>query len=93
MSVLHSSSLGAMRRHQQRLAFVVQQLGVGQPARCEDVHRLALHRPSVCGHITHLLANRDLLAKFDRPRQMVVERVKQDTGHHHRHDTRQGAFG
>ena len=75
-------SLAGVNRQHIGLSFVIKQFGVGQGARCDHPHHLAIHRPFAT-HFAHLLANRYRFTQLDQLSQVVVHRVKRHTCHHH----------
>ena len=57
---------------QNRFGFVRQQFGVGQRARRDHAHHLALDRPLACG-LAHLLANGHRLTELDQLGQVAFD--------------------
>ena len=71
-------------RQQQRIAPLGQQLAVGQRARRDDAHHLALDRALGGGDIADLLGHGHRFAELDQPRQIALDRMHRHTGHHDR---------
>ena len=68
-------------REQIDVAFVGEQGRVGQRARRDDAHDLALDRPLRCRRIADLLADRDRLAELHELREILLARVMRHARH------------
>ena len=79
-----------MHGQQHRFGFFAEQFAVGQGARGDHPHHLALHRP-LAGDFAHLFANCHRFTQFDQPGQVAFNRMKGHTRHHHRFTRRVAA--
>ena len=72
-----------MNGEQGGFGFVAQQLRIGERTGCDDSNHFSLHRP-FASDFAHLFTNRHRFAKLDESRQIVFQRMKRHTRHHHR---------
>ena len=77
---------------QNGFGFVGQQFGVGQRARRDHAHHLALDWPLACG-LAHLLANGHRLTELDQLGQVAFDRMKWHAAHGDGHTGRLTAVG
>jgi len=78
---------------QQGFGFFAQQLAVGQRARGDHTHHLALHRTFGSGDVSNLLANGDRFAQLDQACQIALDRVERHARHDDGLPRRLAAFG
>ena len=71
--------------HQQGVALVVEQGGVGQRAGRDDARDGAFDRPLAGGRVANLVANNDRFAEPDEAGQVLLKRVVGHAGHLDRH--------
>ena len=71
-------------REQQRIALVGEQVALGQRARRDDAHDLALDRPLGRADLADLLADRHRFAELDQLGEIGLDRVHRHAGHRDR---------
>jgi len=82
-----------MHGRQQLVAALLQERLVGDRARGDDAHHLALDQALAGGRIADLLADRHRLAQADQPRQVVLGGVHGHAGHRDRRTGAGAALG
>ena len=77
-----------VHRQQQRFGFIRQQRIIGQRARRQHPHHLALHRPLAGADLTHLLTNGHRFAVAQQLGNVALHRMHRHASHHDGHPGR-----